>query len=94
MKLTPCNISANDKSYYSNNIARCGAKTRQGTLCCSPVVIGKNRCRMHGGAKGSGAPKGSQNALKHGLTTRAIKEQRRYIKILMKDCLAFVKNYE
>jgi hypothetical protein len=25
---------------------------------------------MHGGAKGSGAPRGNQNALKHGLYTR------------------------
>jgi glucans biosynthesis protein len=26
---------------------------------------------MHGGAKGSGAPKGNQNALKHGAYTKA-----------------------
>ena len=28
------------------------------------------RCRMHGGANGSGAPPGNHNALKHGLFTK------------------------
>ena len=45
---------------------RCGAKTRRGTACQSPAVDGKKRCRMHGGATGSGAPKGNTNAKKHG----------------------------
>ena len=49
---------------------RCGAKTRQCSSCKSPAVKGKKRCRMHGGAKGSGAPKGSQNALKDGFFTK------------------------
>lgn len=56
---------------------RCGAKTRAGTSCRSPAVKGKNRCRMHGGALGTGAPEGNQNALKHGLYTReAIAERK------------------
>jgi hypothetical protein len=37
---------------------RCGAKTRSGQPCMSPAVNGKIRCRMHGGAVGSGAPRG------------------------------------
>ena len=37
---------------------RCLARTRRGTPCQSPAVAGKTRCRMHGGAAGSGAPKG------------------------------------
>lgn len=49
---------------------RCGAKTRRGTQCQAPAVSGKMRCRMHGGAKGSGAPEGNQNALKHGRFTK------------------------
>ena len=49
---------------------RCGAKTRSGTPCQSPAVRGKKRCRMHGGAEGSGAPRGNQNALKHGYYTK------------------------
>jgi hypothetical protein len=40
---------------------RCGAKTRRGTACQSPAVRGKRRCRMHGGAPGSGAPSGWRN---------------------------------
>ena len=56
---------------------RCGAKTRSGMPCMSSAVSGKKRCRMHGGAFGSGAPLGNKNALKHGLFTReAIKERR------------------
>jgi hypothetical protein len=47
---------------------RCGAKTRK--PCQSPAVQGKKRCRMHGGAPGSGAPRGNKNAIKHGLYTR------------------------
>jgi uncharacterized protein YjcR len=43
----------------------------------SPAVSGKARCRMHGGAAGSGAPRGNQNALKHGRYTReAVQKQR------------------
>ncbi len=57
------------------NSPRCGAKTRAGTPCRAPAVVGKTRCRMHGGAAGSGAPKGNQNALKHGACTRAFREQ-------------------
>jgi hypothetical protein len=49
---------------------RCGAKIRSGGSCRSPAVRDKRRCRMHGGAPESGAPKGNQNARKHGLFTR------------------------
>jgi hypothetical protein len=40
--------------------ARC-AKTRSGSPCKSAPVTGRRRCRMHGGADGSGAPKGERN---------------------------------
>ena len=39
---------------------------------------------MHGGAKGSGAPIGNQNALKHGLYTREAMEDRRLIMRLIR----------
>lgn len=55
---------------------RCGAKTRSGRPCMSPAVGGKKRCRMHGGARGSGAPQGNQNAVKHGRYRRQAIEQR------------------
>jgi len=49
-----------------NQASRCGAQTRSGKKCQSPPVRGKRRCRMHGGAAGSGAPIGNTNALRHG----------------------------
>ena len=37
---------------------------------------------MHGGAQGSGAPQGNQNALKHGLYTAEAKVMARHIREL------------
>ncbi len=54
------------KVYSFQKAKRCGAKTRAGTPCKAPAVHGKNRCRLHGGANGSGAPVGNKNAYKHG----------------------------
>ena len=67
------------------NSLRCGAKTRSGTPCKSPAVAGKKRCRMHGGAKGSGAPIGNENALKHGMYTGRAKDLNREIRELLKE---------
>lgn len=39
---------------------------------------------MHGGAKDSGAPKGNQNALKHGTYTKEMLEMRREVAELMR----------
>jgi hypothetical protein len=64
---------------------RCGAKTRSGGVCRSPAVHGKKRCRMHGGAQESGAPKASQNARKHGLFTRDAIAERRQIQALLSE---------
>jgi hypothetical protein len=64
---------------------RCGAKTRLGKLCMSPAVSGKRRCRMHGGALGSGAPRGNKNALKHGHYTREAIEGRRQLQALLRQ---------
>ncbi len=62
---------------------RCGAKTRKGTPCKSPAMA-NGRCRMHGG-KSTGAPKGNQNALKHGFYTKQSTAERKYIKDLLKQ---------
>ena len=35
---------------------RCGAKTRAGGTCKQAAVRGRFRCRIHGGARGSGRP--------------------------------------
>ncbi|WP_342709468.1 HGGxSTG domain-containing protein [Bradyrhizobium sp. B124] len=62
---------------------RCGAKIRSGGSCRAPAVHGKTRCRMHGGAEGSGAPRANRNARKHGLFTRDAIEERREIRALL-----------
>jgi hypothetical protein len=64
---------------------RCGAKTRSGKPCRAPAVAGKARCRMHGGAAGSGAPAGNQNAWKHGAYTSEILEMRRAVAAIVRD---------
>ena len=40
---------------------------------------------MHGGAKGSGAPIGNGNALKHGMYTGRAKDLNREIRELLKE---------
>jgi uncharacterized protein YjcR len=62
---------------------RCGAKTRSGGPRRSPAVHGKKRCRMHGGARGSGAPRSNQNARKHGLFTRDAIAERKQIRAVL-----------
>lgn len=64
---------------------RCLAKTRRATLCQSPAIRGKKRCRLHGGAKGSGGQKGNQNAFKHGKYSAEYLAQRKYRKELLRD---------
>ncbi len=75
-------------SYPFLNSPRCGAKTRRNTACCAPAIKNKKRCRMHGGSKGSGAPVGTQNALKHGLTTKDAKDIRKAVAAYLNMCAA------
>jgi glucans biosynthesis protein len=65
--------------------ARCGARTRKGTPCQAPAVSGKVRCRMHGGAKGSGAPVGNRNAVKHGMYTNAALEEQKALRSMIRQ---------
>jgi hypothetical protein len=56
---------------------RCGARarTRGGAPCRAPAVGGKRRCRLHGGARGSGGQLGPKNgAYRHGKRTKRAKE--------------------
>jgi hypothetical protein len=62
---------------------RCGAKTRSGKPCMSPAVGGKRRCRMHGGAAGSGA-------LKHGRFTREAYAERHFVRSLLQESRALI----
>ena len=44
----------------------CGARTRSGNPCLKPPLVGRNRCRLHGGL----SPKGVDHwNHKHGLCT-------------------------
>jgi hypothetical protein len=56
---------------------RCGAKRRDGLPCQKPRAKGRSRCRLHGGAPGSGAPRGEANGrYSHGLLTAEAIEER------------------
>jgi hypothetical protein len=88
MKTTPCT----EKLYAFNNAPRCGAKTRQRVPCQSPAVKDKLRCRMHGGAKGSGAPKGNTYAVTHGQSTAEIKAFKRTVRQLIAEVTGKLKN--
>ena len=70
---------------------RCDTKIRSGGLCRSPAVRGKKRCRMHGGAPGSGPPRANQNARKHGLFTREAIAERRQIQALLGEARKFLQ---
>lgn len=79
MKTTSCT----EKKYYAfDNAPRCGARTKRNNAdpCRSPAVRSKNRCRMHGGSKNSGAQLKNKNAIKHGFTTSEIKDFRKEVK--------------
>jgi len=73
---------------------RCGAKTRKGAPCQAPAVAGKRRCRLHGGAAGSGAPKGNQNALKHGHYSKDAIELRRHVRALIRQSQKLLEDME
>lgn len=49
---------------------------------------------MHGGAEGSGAPEGNQNALKHGRYTKKAIEERRELKRLIRESGKFLEKFE
>jgi len=93
VKTTP---GTEKKHYAFNNAPRCGARTKSnnGNPCRCPAIKGKARCRVHGGAKGSGAPQHNLNALKHGKTTAEVKAFRNEIREALhhtKQLLHFVK---
>ena len=48
---------------------------------------------MHGGAKGSGAPKGNKNALKHGLYTAEAKAIYKHVRDLLRDGKRMVDDF-
>lgn len=65
---------------------RCGARRKyDGQPCQSPAVNGRVRCRLHGGAKGSGAPIGNNNAYVHGY----YQSQQIMFRRIVKDSIEF-----
>jgi uncharacterized protein YjcR len=49
---------------------------------------------MHGGAAGSGAPRGNKNALKHGRYTRDAIEERRRLQALLRQSRSLIQHIE
>ncbi len=49
---------------------------------------------MHGGAPGSGAPRGNQNALKHGHYTKEAIADRRRIRDLLHDARQLLREID
>jgi hypothetical protein len=63
---------------------QCGARTRSGKPCRSPATK-KGRCRLHGGASGSGGPPGERNGqYRHGERTKAAIAERQKFSALLK----------
>ena len=74
--------------------ARCGARLRQGGRCPLPPAAGKRRCFQHGGARGIGPPKGSQNARQHGFFSGAAIAERRRINSFIRSCLQTLRELD
>jgi hypothetical protein len=49
---------------------------------------------MHGGASGSGAPRGNKNAMKNGHYTRDAFEERRQLRALLKQSRVLLRQIE
>jgi hypothetical protein len=69
---------------------RCGARTRSKTLCQAPAMP-NGRCRMHGG-KSPGAPRGNQNAFRHGRYSAEAISRRRSIAALLRNIRALARD--
>lgn len=89
MKTTSCTENI---AYAFNNAPR-GARTKRnnGSPCRSPAIKGKNRCRIHGGSKGSGGQLGNTNAQKQGYTTKVVKQFRVVVKIATHNASKLIK---
>jgi hypothetical protein len=74
---------------------RCGARTRSGHPCRQAAVTGRARCRMHGGARGSGGPQGDRNGnFKHGVWTRESADLRRAMRAQIREIRALLRTTE
>src|SRR3984893_7564160 len=61
---------------------QCGARTKSGKPCRSPATK-KERCRLHGGASGSGRPPDERNGqYRHGERTKVAIAERQRVRVL------------
>src|SRR5215469_11298209 len=84
MSSEPMNAEERSQQPVQFQTARqCGARTKSGKPCRSPATT-KGRCRLHGGASGSGGPPGKRNGqYRHGERTKAaIAEQQKFSALL------------
>jgi len=58
----------------ADSFVRCSAKTRSGKPCQKPPLLGKARCRLHGGLSPSGKDHWNY---KHGECSKEVRELRR-----------------
>jgi hypothetical protein len=72
----------------------CGARLRDGSLYQRPPVEGRRRCRSHGCAPHTGAPKGNRNALKHGCFTAVQMARRRRLNDFIRECNATLRQVD
>ena len=62
-----------------SNAARCGAKTRRGTVCRAPAMRNRRRCRLHGGKStgpktAAGLERSRRARWRHGVYSRETRE--------------------
>jgi len=69
----------------ASEASRCGAQTRSGLPCRKYPIRWRRRCRLHGGAQGSGARTGNRNALKHGRASTVARAARNAITRLIRE---------
>ena len=91
-RLSPVETSAGNQISSAESCGSQVISVHKGTPCRAPAVKGKRRCRMHGGAIGSSAPKGNQNALKHGVFTKAAILERAEMREFIKESEEFLKS--
>jgi hypothetical protein len=88
----PCQADIERRLANLAKARRCGARTRAGHPCRQAAVTGRARCRMHGGAKGSGGPRGDHNGnFKNGLWTRESLATRRAVRAKVRGIRGLVQ---
>ena len=85
---------ASERTNPSGISGICGARLRNGGPCDARPAPGKRRCRNHGGAPGTGAPKGNKNALKHGAYTAASRARVKAMRDYVRASQSFMDAYD